>query len=72
MGKVHHVLIKAGTRLTCLRGHIICKVVVDIRVNDTLQPAMFAHWRVGLEAGGSCFATCVERFWMASPLMALG
>jgi hypothetical protein len=44
MGKVH--LIKAGTRITCLRGHIICKVVVDIRVNDTLQPAMFAHWRV--------------------------
>jgi|SoiMethySBSTD1v2_1073268.scaffolds.fasta_scaffold863193_2 hypothetical protein len=46
MGRIHHVLIKAGTRIVCLRGHVICKVAADIRVNDTLQPAMFAHWQV--------------------------
>jgi hypothetical protein len=58
MGRIHHVLIKAGTQITCLRGHIICKVVADIRVNDTLQSAMFAHWRVAEPKIGEAFPTC--------------
>lgn len=58
MGRIHHVLIKAGTRIVCLRGHVICKVVADIRVNETLQPAMFAHWQVPEPKPGEPFPPC--------------